>query len=50
MPQNLACCDARCLSSGCFKELQFTTTVRALDAFKPSPIRENALTCCVGAG
>ncbi|MCV5203430.1 hypothetical protein OFO85_26195, partial [Escherichia coli] len=37
---------ARCLSSGCFKELHFITTVRALDAFKPSPIRENALTCC----
>lgn len=41
------CCEARCLSSGCFKELHFITTVRALDAFKPSPIRENALTCCV---
>ncbi|MQJ01831.1 hypothetical protein EI062_29210, partial [Escherichia coli] len=23
------------------------TTIRALGAFKPSPIRENALTCCV---
>lgn len=22
------------------------TTIRALGAFKPSPIRENALTCC----
>ncbi|OYJ41140.1 hypothetical protein CI736_17445 [Shigella boydii] len=24
------------------------TTIRALGAFKPSPIRENALTCCTG--
>ncbi|EFF13684.1 conserved hypothetical protein [Escherichia coli B354] len=25
------------------------TTIRALGAFKPSPIRENALTCCANA-
>lgn len=30
-------------------DLHFITTVRALDAFKPGPIRENALTCYVGA-
>ena len=29
-------CDARCLSSGCFNELQFITTVRAFRESDPS--------------